>query len=554
MKHHVSIEKLRDALAPYPSYELHEHGTPANPNNHAHHANIHHTKNNEDGVYYCPMLCENDKKYTKPGNCPVCGMHLIKEQNVKSMGKEYTCPMHPEIIQHEPSNCPICGMSLVPRTIEKESDESGVYRNMLKKFWVGVAFTLPVFIISMGEMVGLSLSKLADNTTWGWVQFILSLPVLFYSSASFFKRGYQSIIHWSPNMWTLISLGAGAAYLFSIVGLLLPELFPAQFKIDGAVHLYFEAATVILTLILLGQVLELRAHGQTNSAIRELLNLVPSEVTVIRESQEQKIPLEHVKLHDILKIKPGEKIPVDGQITKGFSTVDESMITGEPMAIEKNTGDDVTGGTINGNGSFEMKAMKIGSETLLAQIIEMVNQASRTKAPIQNLADKVSKFFVPVVVAISALSFLIWAIWGPDPALVYAFANAVTVLIIACPCALGLATPMAIMVGTGRSAKLGVLIREAKVIEEMEKVNILVIDKTGTLTEGKPTLKHVKSFSNTINEEEILRAAAALETSSEHPLAEAIVNGAKGKNISVSPSANFLSVTGHGITGNLGGR
>ncbi len=507
------------------------------------------------GEYYCPMLCEGDKKYSKPGDCPVCGMHLEKEQKLRPSNKEYTCPMHPEVVQSEPGSCPICGMELVPKIVQKDNEEEeAAYKAMLKRFWIATAFTIPVFLIAMGEMTGLHLTQIASKTTWGWIQFVLSTPVLFYCSADFFKRGYRSVIRWSPNMWTLISLGAGAAYLFSIVALIFPELFPDEFKMDGAVHLYFEAATVILSLILLGQVLELKARGQTNSAIRALLNLVPPEATVIRNGQEQNIPLEHVVLNDILKIKPGEKIPVDGEVTKGHSSVDESMITGEPMPVEKNEGDRVTGGTVNATGSFEMKALKIGADTLLAQIIDMVNKASRSKAPIQNLADKISGFFVPVVVAIAILSFAIWAIWGPDPALVFAFANAVTVLIIACPCALGLATPMSIMVGTGRGATFGVLIKEAKVIEEMKRVNVLVIDKTGTITEGKPSLKSVKSFNASISEDEILRNAASLESNSEHPLAEAIVNAAKARKLEPGHVEDFESVTGHGINGTVNSR
>lgn len=509
-------------------------------------------KKNSSEQYYCPMLCEGDKKYSKPGDCPVCGMHLVKEQNFKPKRTEYTCPMHPEIVRDEPGSCPICGMELVPKVVQKDNEEEeAAYKAMLKKFWIATAFTIPILIIVMGEMMGLHLSAIATKTTWGWVQFILSTPVLIYCSGEFFKRGYLSVIRRSPNMWTLISLGAGAAYLFSIVALVFPNLFPDQFKTDGAVHLYFEAATVILTLILLGQVLELKARGQTNSAIRALLNLVPPEATVIRNGQEQNIPLEHVVLNDIMKIRPGEKIPVDGVVTKGNSSVDESMITGEPMPVEKNGGDPVTGGTVNGTGSFEMKALKIGADTLLAQIIDMVNKASRSKAPIQNLADKVSGYFVPVVVAISILSFIVWAVWGPDPAMVFAFANAVTVLIIACPCALGLATPMSIMVGTGRGATFGVLLKEAKVIEEMKKVDVLVIDKTGTITEGKPSLKSVKTFIGSISEDEILGKAASLEASSEHPLADAIVKSAKAKNLVFSEVKNFESITGHGITGSI---
>ena len=509
------------------------------------------SKGNE-GEYYCPMLCEGDKRYLKPGDCPVCGMHLVKEQKLKSNNKEYTCPMHPEIIRHEPGSCPICGMDLVPRIVQTDNEEeAAAYKSMLKKFWIATVFTIPIFIIAMGEMIGLHLTDLAPQATWGWVQFALSTPVLFYCSVEFFKRGYRSVILWSPNMWTLISLGAGAAYLFSIIALVFPDLFPNQFKMHGSVHLYFEAATVILTLILLGQVLELKAHGQTNSAIRALLNLVPPLATVIREGNEQTISLDLVQLYDILKIKPGEKIPVDGIVTKGNSSVDESMITGEAIPVEKKDGDPLTGGTLNGTGSLEMKALKIGADTLLAQIIDMVNKASRSKAPIQNLADRISGYFVPVVVSISILTFIVWAIWGPDPALVFAFANAVTVLIIACPCALGLATPMAIMVGTGRGATFGVLIKEAKVIEAMRKVDVLVIDKTGTITEGKPTLKSVKVLTDTISEAELLSKAASLESSSEHPLAEVIVKAAKTKNLKLSETKNFESITGYGITGSI---
>lgn len=468
---------------------------------------------------------------------------------------EYTCPMHPEIIRSAPGNCPICGMALEPKTVQTDNiEEVKSYKTILKKFRVAAGFTLPVVLIAMGEWLGLPLSKAVGKTTWGWVQFILSTPVIFYSTGDFFKRGYQSVAGWSPNMWTLISLGAGSAYLFSIVALLFPGLFPEQFKMNGAVNLYFEAATVILTLILLGQVLELKARGQTNSAIRELLNLVPPDATVIRNGQEQKLPLEHVKLDDILKIRPGEKIPVDGKIINGHSSIDESMISGEPLAVEKNKDDSVVAGTLNGTGSFEMKALKIGSDTLLAQIIEMVNQASRSKAPIQNLADKISKYFVPVVVVISILSFMIWDIWGPQPVLVYAFTNAVTVLIIACPCALGLATPMAIMVGTGRGAKMGILVKEAKILEEMEKVDILLIDKTGTITEGKPSLMTVHAFNNALSADDILSNAASLETSSEHPLAQAIINGAKAKNLGLNAVDRFESMTGLGIKGTISGR
>jgi heavy metal translocating P-type ATPase len=512
-------------------------------------------KKGTQGQHYCPMLCEGDKKYENPGNCPVCGMHLVKEQKLEFKAKEYTCPMHPEVVKSEPGSCPICGMDLVPRVVQKEDkEEEAAYRSMLKRFWISVAFTVPVFLIAMGEMIGLHFLHEMDKTLLGWIQLALTTPVVFYCSADFFTRGYQSIKRWSPNMWTLISLGAGAAYLFSIVGLLIPDIFPDQFKMDGAVHLYFEAASVILTLILLGQVLELGARGKTNSAIRALLNLVPQEATIIRNGQEHTIPLEHVKVGDRLKIKPGEKIPVDGTVVKGTSSVNESMITGEPVPVEKSEGYPVTGGTVNGTGSFEMTALKVGSETLLAQIIDMVNKASRSKAPIQNLADKVSGYFVPVVVLISFLSFAIWATWGPDPALVFAFANAVTVLIIACPCALGLATPMSIMVGTGRGATFGVLIKEARVIEEMKKVDVVVIDKTGTLTQGKPSVTAVRTYDSSTSEVTILELAASLESSSEHPLAEAIVRAAKEKSLQLKEITDFKSITGKGITGRIDGK
>jgi Cu2+-exporting ATPase len=513
------------------------------------------------------MLCEGDKRYDKPGDCPVCGMDLVKEESVgKSShsccggdGQEsktkYTCPMHPEVVQDEPGSCPKCGMDLEPMqpSIDEDQQEDKSYQKILKKFWISVAFTVPVFVIAMGEMVGIPFSKLASQTVWGWVQFALSTPVIFYSCRSFFVRGYKSIVNRSPNMWTLISLGAGAAYLFSIVGLLFPDIFPPQFKShSGHVHLYFEAAVVILTLILLGQVLEHKARSKTNDAIRELLNLVPQTAVVIRDGKELKVAIEDVKLGDTLKIKPGEKIPVDGKISSGKSTIDESMITGEPAAVKKSKDDKVIAGTINQSGSFEMTAEKVGGDTLLSQIIELVNKASRSRAPIQNLADKVARYFVPIVVSIAVISFAIWAIWGPDPQLVYAFSSAITVFIIACPCALGLATPMAIMVGTGRGAKQGVLVKDASALEEMEKVDTLVIDKTGTITEGKPTFQHIETASDEIDKNQLLTFVASLESNSEHPLASAILEEAKSKNIDLEKVSDFNSITGKGVEGKIG--
>jgi Cu2+-exporting ATPase len=387
------------------------------------------------------------------------------------------------------------------------------------------------------------LDGIATRKVWGWVEFILATPVIFYSSWDFFKRGYASVRRWSPNMWTLISIGVGAAYLFSVFALIIPGAFPEQFKdTSGNVHLYFEAAAVILTLVLLGQVLELRAHSKTNSAIKALLNLVPAVARVIRNGEETEIPLDEVQEGDILRVRPGEKIPVDGIVTGGNAVVDESMITGEPIPVDKAENDKVTGGTINGNTSFEMKAEKVGGDTLLAQIIEMVNQASRSRAPIQKLADVVAKYFVQIVVSVAIITFAVWAIWGPEPAYVYAFVNAIAVLIIACPCALGLATPMSIMVGSGRMAQAGVLVKDARAIEEMNKVDTLIIDKTGTITEGKPALKSFHSFGK-LSETDILTIAASVDANSEHPVAEAIVKGAKEKGIKPQKIEQFEAVT-----------
>lgn len=498
--------------------------------------------------YYCPMHCEGDKTYDRPGDCPVCGMHLNKEESLSPPKTIYTCPMHPEVKQDHPGNCPKCGMTLVPEKAQDSGEEEVAYQKMVRKFWIALALSIPVFVIAMSDLISfLNLETLATKKVWGWVEFVLATPVVFYCSWDFFRRGYSSVRRWSPNMWTLISIGVGSAYIFSIFALLFPSVFPAQFKDEnGNVHLYFEAAAVILTLVLFGQVLELRAHSKTNSAIKALLNLVPPEARIIRNGQEEEIPLEQVKPGDLLRVKPGEKIPVDGVITEGNAILDESMITGEPMPVDKSKDDKVTGGTINGKTVFEMRAEKVGNDTLLARIIEMVNEASRSRAPIQKLADVVAKYFVQVIIAISLITFAVWAIWGPQPAYVYAFVNAVSVLIIACPCALGLATPMSIMVGTGRGAQSGILVKDASAIEEMNKVDILIIDKTGTITEGKPSLKGFKSFGQ-LSDEEILKLAASIDSNSEHPLAESIVKGAKEINIGLVKVDNFESVTGKGV-------
>ena len=499
-------------------------------------------------TYFCPMKCEGDKTYDHAGDCPVCGMHLKKIETAPETGITYTCPMHPEIRSNKPGSCPKCGMDLVPEKGAETSEEEIAYKKMLRKFWIALALSIPVFIIAMSDMIPfLHLEKIATKKVWSWIEFFLATPVVFYSGRVFFKRGWSSILWWMPNMWTLISIGVGSAYLFSVFALLFPSIFPEQFKdMHGNVHLYFEAAAVILTLVLLGQVLELRAHSKTNSAIKALLNLVPPVARIIRDGHEEEIPLEQVKADDILRVKPGEKIPVDGAITEGNAVIDESMITGEPMPVDKSKGDKITGGTINGKTVFEMRAEKVGSDTLLARIVEMVNEASRSRAPIQKLADIVAKYFVQIIIAISLITFAIWAIWGPQPAYVYAFVNAVSVLIIACPCALGLATPISIMVGTGRGAQMGILVKDARAIEEMNKVDILIIDKTGTITEGKPSLKGYKSFGQ-LSDEEILMLAASIDTNSEHPLAEAIVKGAKEKKIRLTKVDSFESVTGKGV-------
>lgn len=499
--------------------------------------------------YYCPMHCEGDKMYDKPGDCPVCGMPLVKEESYVPAAKLYTCPMHPEIRQDGPGICPICGMNLVPVQVQPEDVEDDAYKIMSRKFWIAVAFTIPVFLLAMSEMIpGVGSFMMEYKKFIGWISLGLTIPVVFYSGWQFFKRGYSSVVRRSPNMWTLISIGVGAAFIFSVVALVMPGIFPDQFRdMHGNVHLYFEAAAVILTLVLLGQVMELKAHTQTNTAIKALLKLVPPIARRIVNGVEEEIPLEHVSVGDILKIKPGEKIPVDGRITEGDATIDESMITGESLPVDKSTGDKVTGGTINSKTTFLIEAEKVGKDTLLARIIEMVNEASRSRAPIQRLADVVAKYFVQIIIAVAIITFIVWAVWGPEPSLVYAFVNAVSVLIIACPCALGLATPMSIMVGTGRGAQSGILIKDARAIEEMNKIDTLIVDKTGTITEGKPSLKGFRSFGN-LSDEQVLQLAASIDIHSEHPLADAIVKGAKEKEIDLVDVEKFLSVTGKGVT------
>ena len=521
---------------------------------HPHHEH-HHKKNNGGSTYYCPMYCEGDKTYDKAGDCPKCGMHLIKEIKSEAPSTTYTCSMHPEIKKDKPGSCPICGMDLIPEKGNVESEEVKAYKSMAKRFWFALILSVPVFIIAMSDFFSfLDLQAIAPAKVWAWVQFVLATPVIFYASWDFFIRGWNSVRRRSPNMWTLISIGVGAAYLFSVFGLLFPDVFPAQFRdAQGNVHLYFEAAAVILTLVLLGQVLELRAHSKTNSAIKALLNLVPPVARRIRDGVEEEVALEDVRVGDYLRVRPGEKIPVDGVITEGNAVIDDSMITGEPIPSEKTVNDKVTAGTINGKTSFAMKSEKVGSDTLLSQIIEMVNKASRSRAPIQKLADVVAKYFVQIVISVAILTFIVWSIWGPEPAYVYAFVNAVAVLIIACPCALGLATPMSIMVGTGRGAQSGVLVKDARAIEEMNKVDILIVDKTGTLTEGKPSLEYWLSLGD-LDNNTVLKYAASVDAHSEHPVAEAIVKGAKQQGVVPEKVNDFTSVTGKGVTGTINGK
>ena len=504
--------------------------------------------------YYCPMHCEGDKLYDKPGNCPVCGMNLEKIPTLSTKKIEYTCPMHPEIIRDTSGSCPICGMDLVPKE-PSENEENKTYRELLKKFKVAVVFTVPILIIAMSDLFPINpLLKIMSQGKWNWIQFALSIPVVLYATWMFFQRAWKSIITWNLNMFTLIGIGTGVAFIFSVVAMLFPDIFPQQFKTEsGTVFVYFEATTVILTLVLLGQVLEARAHSRTSGAIKELLKLVPAEATLLVNGEEKIISIDDIKKENLLRIKPGEKIPVDGKVVEGESSIDESMITGEPIPVDKKVDDKVTSGTINTTKSFVMEAEKVGAETLLSHIIKMVNDASRSKAPIQKLADKISKYFVPVVVGISILTFIAWVMFGPEPRYVYGFVNAIAVLIIACPCALGLATPMSVMVGVGRGAQSGVLIKNAEALEKMNKIDTLIIDKTGTLTEGKPSVEKVIAEPG-LSEDDLLQKIASLNKYSEHPLAEAIVKYGKEKKVSFSDVKDFEAIAGKGVTGTVDGK
>jgi copper-exporting ATPase len=539
------------------------------------HYSIHQSSNSEgSGVFYCPMHCEGDKTYDHPGDCPICGMHLVEQvggaqhqhhhhqespKKVKGSGIFY-CPMHCEgnKTYDHPGDCPVCGMDLVEQVSteapEGESAEEQKRKKLRRHFWGAVAFTLPIFIIAMiGMWHNNPLYELMPISAWNWVQFALSLPVVFYFCWVFFERAWRSIRTLRFNMFTLIGIGAGVAWLFSVVGLLAPDIFPEQFKEHGSVHLYFEAATVILTLVLLGQVLEADAHSRTQGAIKKLLNLAPNEATKIVHGEEIRVSIEEVTLGDLLRVKPGEKIPVDGVITEGNASIDESMITGEPIPAEKGVGSKVSAGTLNGTQSFVMKAEKVGSDTLLSQIVQLVQQASSSRAPIQNLADKIASYFVPIVITISVITFIVWSVLGSENAYIYALLNAVAVLIIACPCALGLATPMSVMVGVGRGAQHGILIRNAEALEVMNKVNTLVIDKTGTLTEGKPSVSEVFTFGNR-SEKDLLQVLYSLNQHSEHPLAKATNAYTQAQGATPLPFTNFEALAGRGVKASYEGK
>jgi len=471
------------------------------------------------------------------------------------MRTEYTCPMHPEIVRSEPGNCPICGMALEPRTASAQEEENPELKYMQRRFWAGVALTIPVLISAMGMFIpGHPLDQLASPRTWTWFELILSTPVVLWGGWPFFVRGWQSIVNRSLNMFTLIALGTGVAYLYSLVAVLWPEIFPPSFRSEaGGVAVYFEAAAVIVTLVLLGQVLELKARSQTGAAIQALLGLAPKTARMLKDDgSEADVPLDQVQAGYRLRVRPGEKIPVDGAVIEGGSSVDESMITGEPIPVEKKAGDRVTGATVNGTGSLVMRADRVGADTLLAQIVRMVSESQRSRAPIQKLADVVAGYFVPAVVGIAVLTFVVWAVVGPAPRMAHALINAVAVLIVACPCALGLATPMSIMVAMGKGASVGVLFKNAEAIEFLRKVDTLVVDKTGTLTEGKPKLVTIQPASG-FDEERLLRLAASLERASEHPLAAAIVAGAEERKFQLFSAEAFESVTGKGVKARIDG-
>ena len=505
------------------------------------------------GEYTCPMHPE--VRQQGPGSCPKCGMALEPVIAQLPITTEWTCPMHPEIVRSEPGSCPICGMALEPRTVTLD-ERNPELEDMTRRFWVSTALTVPSVLLAMAEYLpGRPLESLIPPVAMNWVQLALTTPVVLWGGWPFFVRGWQSVANRSLNMFTLIALGVGVAYAYSVVATAFPAIFPASFRMEsGQVGVYFEAAAVIVTLVLLGQVMELRARSQTGAAIRALLGLAPKTARRLRDDgTDEDVPLEHVRVGDRLRIRPGEKVPVDGTVLEGASAVDESMVTGESIPVEKHADDRVIGATVNGTGSLVMRAERVGADTLLAQIVNMVAQAQRSRAPIQKLADVVAGYFVPAVVAIAVVTAVVWGMIGPEPRMAHAIINAVAVLIIACPCALGLATPMSIMVATGKGATTGVLFKNAEAIEVLRKVDTLVVDKTGTLTVGKPKLVAVVPTGK-VDEPTLLRLAASLERGSEHPLAAAIVAGATERGLQLANAEAFESVTGKGVTGRVEGK
>lgn len=506
------------------------------------------------GLHICPMCPE--VKNEGPGICPSCGMALEPDViSAPSMKTEWTCPMHPEIIRDEPGACPVCGMSLESRSVQVKEEDAGELVDMRRRLWVGSILTLPVMVAAMSDLIpGRPLGSLMDSGILSWIQLILASPVVLWCGWPFFVRGWQSLGNRSPNMFTLIALGVGVAYVYSLFAQIAPGLFPVAFRsMTGHVAIYFESSAMIIVLVLMGQVMELNARGKTGAAIRALLGLAPTTAhRLLENGQYEEIPLDSVKKGDLLRIRPGEKLPTDGVVVTGESTIDESMLTGEPIPVVKAGGDSIIGGTINGTGTLTMRVDRIGSETLLARIVQMVSEAQRSRAPVQQLADKVASYFVPGVVGISVLTFILWALWGPEPALAYALVNAVAVLIIACPCALGLATPMSIMVAMGRGAHAGVLFKNAQAIELLQNIDVLVVDKTGTLTEGKPTVVSISPIGG-VTESELLILAASVENVSEHPLSAAIVSAAEDRSLEISEVVSFSSTTGLGVTGVVAG-
>lgn len=544
-------ETLQNALSAAGNYELlddsapksccaHTPPTPAMPAD-------------PNAVYYCPMHCEGDKTYDKAGDCPICGMDLVPAPSAGT--SVYGCPMQCEgdKTYEQPGDCPVCGMDLVAIGPAPEAEDSS-YETLKRKMWVAAICTIPVFLIAMtGMWADNPMYRLMGHHGWNIVQFVLSVPVLFYAGGFLFARAWRSIKSGNLNMFTLIGIGTGVAFVFSVAALFFPGLFPQEFRTEtGDIHLYFEAATVIITLVLLGQLMEARAHKQTGGAIRNLMQLSPAEAFLLVDGIEKTVPVPHIQKGDLLRVKPGGKIPVDGTVVDGQSDVDESMLTGEPVPVAKTIGDSLSAGTVSGNGSMVMRAEKVGSETLLAQIIEMVNKASRSRAPIQQLADKISKYFVPAVLGIAVITFIVWAIWGPSPSYVYALINAVAVLIIACPCALGLATPMSVMVGVGKAATAGILIKDAGALQQMEKVTVVLSDKTGTITNGKPTVSDFEIFEG--DSGELLAQVGALHQQSQHPLSQGIAAYARNASAETPAVTDFENHTGKGISGRINNR